>query len=371
MTPQRKKILFVLPNLEGGGLERVAVTLLEHLSRSCFEPHLALLAAVGPFLKEVPKDVRIHDLGVARVRYCIPGMIRLVWRLRPDVVLSAARELNVATGFVRPWLPRRLVLLVQEQTSVTEELAEKGSHLEAWKWLYRSYLRADKIICVADYILNDLADHFGLPRNKLLRIYNPVAVEAIRQRAEAANPYTGSGPHVLAAGRLSKVKGFDLLLEAMALVRKRVPGAQLTILGEGPLDSELKAQRGRLGLTDAVCFAGFQSNPYPYFKHADLFVLSSRYEGMPLVLLEALALGTFVVATDCPGGVREVLARSAVGELVPTRDAQLLAEAIIKGCERPRKDPGAEAREAVLDEFRIERVMAIYEGLFSQLTSPR
>jgi len=371
MTPPRKKILFVLPTLGGGGLERVAVTLLQHLSRSLFEPHLALLAAVGPFLKEVPKDVRIHDLGVARVRYCIPGMIRLVWQLRPHVVLSMPRELNVAMGFMRPWLPKGLVLLVREAISVAEDLAERGSHLGAWKWLYRSYLRADKIICPADYILNELADHFGLPRHKMLRIYNPVAAETIRQRAQAgANPYTGSGPHIIAAGRLSKQKGFDLLLEAMALVRKRVPGAHLTFLGEGPLDSELKAQTERLGLTDAVCFAGFQSNPYPYFKHADVFVLSSRYEGMPSVLLEALALGTFVVATDCPGGVREVLARTAAGELVRASDAQLLAEAIIRGCKRPRKDPGAEPREAILDEFRIERVMAIYEGLFSQLTSP-
>ena len=370
MTPPRKKILFVLPTLGGGGLERVAVTLLQHLSRSLFEPHLALLAAVGPFLKEVPKDVRIHDLGVARVRYCIPGMIRLVWQLRPHVVLSMPRELNVAMGFMRPWLPKGLVLLVREAISVAEDLAERGSHLGAWKWLYRSYLRVDKIICPADYILNELADHFGLPRHKMLRIYNPVAAETIRQRAQAgANPYTGSGPHIIAAGRLSKQKGFDLLLEAMALVRKRVPGAHLTFLGEGPLDSELKAQTERLGLTDAVCFAGFQSNPYPYFKHADVFVLSSRYEGMPSVLLEALALGTFVVATDCPGGVREVLARTAAGELVRASDAQLLAEAIIRGCKRPRKDP-AEAHEAILDEFRIERVMAIYEGLFSQLTSP-
>jgi glycosyltransferase involved in cell wall biosynthesis len=367
---QRKRILFVIPTLSGGGLERAAVTLLRHLDRSRFEPHLALLAAIGPYLNDVPEDVPIHDLKTFRVRRSIPAIVRLVRKLRPDIVLSTPREVSVAMAFVRPWLPKDLRLLVQEQNCATEELAEKSSHPGIWRWLYRTfYARADKIICVADYLLNDLAEHYGVPRSKMLRIYNPVDTDMIRQQADAAaNPYSGPGPHLVAAGRLTRQKGFDLLLEAMALVHATVPLARLTILGQGPLEGELKQQRERLGLTETVRFDGFQCNPYPHFKHADLFVLSSRYEGLPVVVLEALACRTPIVATDCPGGTREILAGSEIGILVPNSDPLPLAKVIITACQTAREGRSKAARlEEQLNRFRIEQIVRAYEDLLLSL----
>ncbi len=368
MAPERRRILCLLPTLGGGGAERAFVTLLRHFDRSRFEPHLGLLAAVGPYLKDVPEDVPIHDLNLFRVRRSPLALIRLVRQLRPHAVLAAPREVNMALGFVRPWLPRDLKLLVREENSVTAELAEKSSHPRVWRWLYRRfYPRADTIICVADYILNDLAEHFAIPRHKMVRIYNPVDIDGVRRlAAQLGNPYAGAGPHLVAAGRLTWQKGFDVLLDAMALVRETLPRVRLTLLGAGPLEPELKAQSERLGLAEAIHFAGFQSNPYPYFKHADAFVLPSRYEGMPLVLLEALALGTFVVAADCPGGVGEILSGSGAGVLVPHSDARLLAQAILAAC-RPdgKRSSHAEHLEALLDNFRVERVMSAYENLLA------
>jgi glycosyltransferase involved in cell wall biosynthesis len=362
---QRRRVLFILPSLRGGGTERVITILLRHLDRGRFEPHLALLEKAGPFLDEVPADVPIHDLNVSRVRYAFPSILEVVWELRPDTVLSSLCELNLAVAFVKPFFPPGTRLLLQEATSLSSYLAEKGEDTGLMRWLYRRlYSRATKIICKADYVLDDLARHFGIPRDKMLRIYNPVDVARITQLAESgANPFPTNGPHLVAAGRLVNVKGFDVLLDALKLVRETIP-VQLTILGEGPLESDLKARSTRLGLSDAVRFAGFQANPYAFYKHADLFVLSSRYEGMPSAILEALSLGTPVVATDCPGGVREIIAGSNMGLMVPSSNPRLLAEAIISAIESGKQKPSkTQELEALLEKFGVDRVMAQYEDL--------
>ena len=355
-----------MPTLGGGGAERVIVTLLRHLDRSRFEPHLALVEAVGPYLKEVPADVPLHDLKAKRVRHAFPGMIRLSWKLRPHAIHSAMCELNLATVLVRPFLPPRIRLLIREGTSPSAETAQGRKHPSLWRWLYRQlYPRADKIICVGDYVLDDLADNFGIPRGKMVRIYNPVNVDEARQLAEACgNPYSGRGPRLVAAGRLSEEKGIDVLLDAMPLVRAAFSNACLTVLGEGPLKSDLLAQRERLGLKEAVHLVGFQPNPYPYFKHADLFVLPSRLEGLPLVVLEALAVGTPVVASDCPGAVREILRDCPIARLVQPSDPEALAQTIVSALNSTDRELQPDERlDAYLSRFEVKARVRDYEEL--------
>ena len=354
-----------MPNLGGGGAERVIVTLLRHLDRSRFEPHLALVDAVGPYLKELSADVLVHDLKAQRVRYAFPGMVRLVRKLRPQVVHSAMLELNIASILCRPFLPPRTRVLIREDISTSAQNFQLGRNLRVWSFLYRLYGKADKVICVADYVLNDLAENYGVPRSKMVRIYNPVDVSETRTLADAIeNPYSGDGPHLVAAGRLSKQKGFDILLEAMALVRNSLPNSQLTILGEGDLRSELLAQRERLSLNEAVHLPGFQSNPFPYFKHADLFVLPSRFEGLPLVVLEALAVGTPVVASDCPGALREILGDCPRARLVPPSDPKALAEGIVSAVNFATKElPPDERLDTFLSRFDVKTLVRDYEEI--------
>ena len=199
---------------------------------------------------------------------------------------------------------------------------------------------------------------------KMVVIYNPMDVERVRRLADAGeNPFADPGPHLVAVGRLWKQKGFDVLLDSLALIRNSL-AAKLTIVGEGPLELELKAQSERLGLSGAVRFVGFQPNPYAYLKHADLFVLSSRYEGLPNVVLEALALGKPVVATDCPGGVREIIEGCRSGRLVPSDNPRLLAEAIVAALKsRNENSSTAHSLEKLLEKFGVERVTAQYEDL--------
>lgn len=372
MKSERKRVLFVLPSLAGGGAERAVVLLLRHMNRARFDLHLALVEATGPYLSELPNDLAVHDLKTRRVRYSGLGLVRLIWKLRPHVVISSLPELNMATALGKAFMPRGTRLLLVEQIAVGAHLTDSRKHPGIWRWLYRHlYARADQVICVADYVLADLEERCGIPRQKLLRIYNPVDVERVRRLAEEpCHASSVSHPHFVAVGRLVAQKGIDILLRAMADVRARIPSAELTLVGEGPLKSELEEQVQQLGLSRGIHFAGFQSNPYPYIKRADVFVLSSRYEGLPLALLEALAVGTPVVATDCPGGVREVLADCPMGWLAPPLDPAQLAEAMISAWHFSLKVRAqAEGVEKVLGRFRVEQIAREYESVISSTCS--
>jgi len=370
MASARKRILFLLPNLGGGGAERVMVMLLRHLDRSRFEPHLALLEAVGPYLQELPADVLLHDLKVKRVRRAFPALIRLAWKLRPHAILSTLCEMNMAAVLSRPFLPPGIRLLIREGASPSAQYIQGSKHPWVWKRLYRwLYPRADRIICVGDFVADDLANQFRVPRRKLVRIYNPVDIESERRLANAAgNPYQGSGPHLVAVGRLSKEKGLDILLDAMLRVRAAFPQAQLTILGEGELKVDLLGQREKLGLNESVHLMGFQPNPYPYLKHADLLALPSRFDAMPVVVIEALALGTPVVAADCPGSVREILRDCPIARLVQPSDPQALAEAIVSTLNSTKRQLLPDEKlEAYLSRFEVKARVRDYEKLFEGL----
>ena len=368
MTPVRKRILFVVPSLRIGGAERVMVTLLHHLDRSRFEPHLALVEKAGLYLEDVPPDVPIHDLKATRVRWAVLKLIRLAWELKPHVLHSSMPELNMAAVLSRPFLPAGVRVLIREEIVGSVENAQARKHPAVWNWLYRRlYSRADKVICLSEFVLNDLAE-MGIPRRALVHIYAPVDTELVaRLGNEGGNPFEGKGTHVLAAGRLEKRKGFDMLLDAMPRVCAAVPGARLTILGEGVLKQELLAQRDRLALNQTVYFAGYQPNPFPYFKHADLFVLSSTNEGFGLVVVEALAVGTPVVAADCGGVLREILRDCPLGWVAPPGGSSALAETIISALKalsgQAQPHPSL---QSFLNRYDVTAVMREYEKLLGE-----
>jgi len=360
MIGERKKVLFLLPSLTGGGAERVFTTLLRHLDRTRFEPHLALLQAHGAYMGDIPKDVPIHDLKVSRVRYALPKIMRLIWKMRPQTILATMGHLNIALISAKPFFPAETRLLVREAVIPSALFREENKNVRLWGWLYRNfYKRADRVVCLSDSMVSDLVENFGIPREKLVRIYNPVDTDKVRELAQAVgNPLKGSGPHLVTAGRICRQKGFDLLIDAMPAVLRRFPDAQLVILGEGPLEAELRKQAQNLGLQEKVAFLGFQANPWLYIKHADAFILPSRFEGLPNVLLEALALGTPVVVSDCPGGIREI--RESVGNMavVPPENPGALAEAIITVCGNPA--PAIES----LGRFDLQQVVSEYSNIF-------
>lgn len=365
----RRPVLFVLPTL-GGGAARVVITILRHLDRTRFEPHLVVLYTFYGFWfrSEVPDDVVMHVLDVKRARNAMPMLVRIIWRVRPAVLVATQGYINFLLLLAKPFLPS-CKLVIREV--IGERYMEHNRYRDL---LYRCYLRlvrrADRIVTQTEAVASRLTAEIAPRPGQVQCLHNPVDVERMAAAAQVAvSPFAGPGPHVLAMGRLTHQKGFDLLLEAMAGVRAAGVPAHLTIVGVGELEAALKAQAAQLGIADLVDLVGFQDAPERFFAHADVFVLSSRYEGMPNVALEALACGLPIVAFDCPHGVSEIVRDGVNGRLLPVEDVSALTAALVGFL----RDPAARARmraaiPATLSSFAAPAVSARWNALFQDLT---
>lgn len=314
MSEKQNRVLFLIPSLQGGGAERVFVSLLRHIDRQKFRLMLAVVdTSHSVYRADVPKDVELIDLGCSRVRQAIPRIIQLIWKHRPEVVFSTLGHLNLALAIVRPLLPN-LTRYIARETSIVSHLPTAYKIPFWWFLAYRLfYGRLDKVVCQSRDMYEDLIQTFGFPSEKAVVIHNPFDGDHVRKMAGEAlctmakkDVGSRSGAiNVVAAGRLTFEKGFDLLIEAIALCGdSRI---RLALLGEGPMRDALQSLIVQNGLGDQVQLLGFKKNPYPYLAEADVFVLSSRFDGFPNVVLEALACGTPVIATPAPGGVGEIL----------------------------------------------------------------
>jgi glycosyltransferase involved in cell wall biosynthesis len=234
-------------------------------------------------------------------------MLLLVWRLRPDVILSGAPEISFLALLLRPFFPSRTRVLVRQNGTVSAALAHGGVPRYT-RLLYRLlYRRADRVICQSRAMAEDLARETGVRNERIVVLPNPVDLEGILAARDAPSAWNGPGPHLLAVGRLSREKGFDLLIEALAALRTQFPVADLILVGSGHEEMALKALCRSLELENAVRFAEQVDPPYEFFQGATLFVLPSRYEGMPNALLEAAAAGLPLVSTPASGGVVDLL----------------------------------------------------------------
>jgi glycosyltransferase involved in cell wall biosynthesis len=335
MTDSHRQVLFLIPTMAGGGAERVILTLLRHLDRLRFSLTLAVVDThKGVFMDDLPDDVELIDLGCSRVRYALPKIVRLIWQRRPDVVFSTLGHLNLALSIMRPLLPDEVRYVARETVVVSKNMGGNWwSPLKSWAYR-RFYGRFDTVVCQSADMQADLVANFGFPQEKAVVIHNPVDPERIHRLAaepgvtgfEAMDRSDLASLSLVAVGRLVPQKGFDLLIEALALCSN--PHLRLIILGEGPLRGDLEQLARNKGVAQQVRFAGFQKNPYPFLAQADAFVLSSRFEGCPNVLLEALACGTPVIATPAPGGVKEILERVAGCVVADSITAEGLAQAI-------------------------------------------
>jgi len=363
----KRKVLFVVHSLQGGGAERVIVQLANNLDRRRYIPLLALGEVEGPYLKDLEDDVVLYHLGARRARTAMPSVLKAIWVLQPEVVVSTA-GLNFAVALASPLFPLGTRVVLREANSASAFLQEVARRSRVRAWFYRTVYRwlyslVDLVVCQSDFMLKDIAAITGLPPSKLVRIHNPVDLERIATLAGQDDPcYVGKGPHLVTAGRCSSQKGYDILLQAFALVRNVHQCASLTILGEGEERHGLERMAARLGLAGAVRFLGFQSNPYPYIKRADLFVSSSRYEGSANAILEAMACGTPVVATDCPSSNREVIEEGVTGWLAQVEDPQSLAATISKAIAGRADLDEAAIRARCESLCSVGHVTALYEA---------
>jgi glycosyltransferase involved in cell wall biosynthesis len=353
-----------LPSLAGGGAERMMINLATGALAAGVAVDLVCADARGPYLDAVPPGCRLVDFKSARTLWALPKLALWLRRERPTALLAAMDHANLvaiwARALARPRPPVRLAVSVRSQLSVAaaHEASLRG---RALPWLARRfYPRADLVIAVSQGVADDLADCLGLPRAGIAVLPNPVVSDDTDALARAPldHPWFAAGapPVLLAAGRLTAQKDFSTLLRALArLVPER--DLRLMILGEGPDRAALTAEIGALGLTPRVALPGFEANPFRYLARARLFVLSSAWEGLPGVLIQAMACGTPVVSTDCPSGPREVLENGRLGPLVPVGDASALADAIARTLDDP---PPAALLEAGAAQYRLAPVSRRY-----------
>lgn len=226
----------------------------------------------------------------------------------------------------------------------------------------RLYHRLDRIVCQSEDMRQDLVCRYGLSHSRMVLIHNPVDIARIQAAARAPLPvnlFRQGYVNLVAAGRFSPEKGFDRLIQALALCRNKQ--INLILLGAGPLRPQLEILTAELGLNERVNFAGYQRNPYPWFARADYVVLSSNVEGFPNVALEALACGTPVIASPCPGGLKEIMTQPDFGWLADDMSPMALAEALHRATTNPRPVP---SQADLRVRFGVEPILARYQELF-------
>ena len=359
----RAKIAIFAPSMAGGGAERGAVKLAEGLVRRGFAVDLVLAAAVGPRLEEIPPEVRLVDLGARRVAGSLPGLVRYLRREKPQGLASVLDHANVVALWARKLGRYKGRVVVIEQNTLSEAALNGKTRRDRLmpKLVRRFYPWADYVVGVSEGVTDDLAQFVTLPPEKIRVIANPIVATEIDELARAPLDHAwfdGAEPVFVAAGRLRPQKDFPTLLRAFARVRSTRP-ARLVILGEGPERGRLEALVEELELTQDVSLPGATPNPYAYMARSTAFILSSRWEGLPTVLIEAMSCGAPVIATDCPSGPQEILAGGRYGTLVPVADVAALAEAMESALDGKLARPPAES----WSRYRIETVVDEYVPL--------
>ena len=338
MALHADRILLVLPSLERGGGERVLLQLARSFLAAGREVHIAALLGGGPLRSHIAEGVTLHELvdphdatkGFALARRALPRLVSLLRAIQPQAVLSTMTGTNLLAVLARMRARGGMRLVLREASSLvnTRSVLKR----QAMRWLYR---RADALVAVSIGVAQDLYS-LGISNEQIHVIHNPIDRDRLQRLANVGSGLTEAdgAPYVIALGRLTEAKDYPTLLRAYASSELRRTH-RLVIVGEGEQRARLRDAARELGIVDRVVLAGGMDNPFHVLAGAALLVLSSRWEGYPNVLLEALALGVPVVATDCRHGPRELLDGGRYGRLAPVADPTALARVMEVECAHP------------------------------------
>jgi len=326
------QISILLPDLGGGGAERVSIDIARSFAAWGHDVEFVLMSAIGDFLAETRREFSVVDLGADRTRDVPRKLAGYLREKRPMALIANMWPLTSAAVLGRALSRHTCRLLLVEHCIMSQQYAD-------WGLLHNSYMRAsmtatyrwaDKVAAVSEGAATDTARLSGLRSGRVSVLHNPIPPRPTPDHVAMAQAEKlwccPPGKRVLTVGSLKESKNHPLLLRAFARIPD--PQARLMLVGTGQGEAGLRALAGDLGIAGRVIFAGFHPDPTPFYRTADLFVLSSDYEGFGNVIVEAMACGTPVVSTDCPSGPAEILEGGRYGRLVPVRDPAALAAAI-------------------------------------------
>jgi glycosyltransferase involved in cell wall biosynthesis len=369
LTP--RTVLFAIPELDSGGPDRVIFELLSGIDRGRFEPVLAVSRSGGRYFERLAGRVPVYPVDDRR--YPVRSFARLVDSLNPDLVFTTLR-MNVTATAARFVQRRKPPLIIRQANAIAADFAVLRQtsivkHRLAEHVIRALYRRADVVVAQSADMAQELERDLA-PSQVLATIGNPVSVEEIASTAAPAAALPGS-PSLIAVGRLAPQKGFDLLLPAFARFLDGYPGAMLTILGEGPQRAELGTLADELGIAPMVHMPGHSDEVPKMIAGADLLVSSSRYEGFSNVLLEAMAVGTPVLATSCPGATRTLIDDGRTGILVPPGSSEDLADGLFRAMKADRSAISRDARHSIAQKFDRALIVREYEALFERTLAAR
>ena len=366
------KLALFLPSLRVGGAERVVLNLARGLSERNFSVDLVLQKAKGSFLSQVPPRVRLIDLEAHRMAFAIFPLSAYLRRERPKALLSSVMHTNIVALLANKLAGTRTRIVISEHNTLGISCQNNPN----WRGRFlpfiakRVYPWSDGIVAVSAGVADDTARMLSLPRNRIKVIYNPVITPELvaKTRETVDHPWfqDDNVPVILGVGRLTIQKDFVTLLRAFVLVRRRRL-AKLVIIGEGEERANLEALVKKLGIAEDVDLPGFAENPYKYMASASVFVLSSQWEGLPTVLVEALATGVPLVSTDCESGPREILRNGQFGRLVPVGDVIQMARAIEATLNQPKNQLSVAAWQPfTLDSVAEQYLCVLINGAGSK-----
>lgn len=368
-----RHIAFFLPSLGGGGAEKAMLKLANIFAKNGFRVDLVLAHAKGPYLNQVPSEIQVVDLHVSRVAWALLPLTRYIRQHRPYALISALSHANIIAILAAKLSRAPIKVLVSERTTLSQSLRYPVNLREKYIPFIMKlfYPLADQVIAVSEGGANDLSRILHIPRSRIKVIYNPTITDDLFEQAnqEVDHPWFKSRqyPIVLAVGRLTEAKDYPTLIRAFYRVRQEVE-SKLVILGEGEKRTELMHFIQEMGLVQDVDIVGFVQNPYPYMKQCSVFVLSSKFEGLPNALIEALACGAKIVATDCPSGPREILRNGQYGALVKVGDEQAMAAQILK--KLLEKENGQLPKEAYMPFYDQTVYQQYVECIFPEVVRP-
>jgi len=328
----KNKILFFIPQMVGGGAEKVTVNIMKLLDKTLYDLHLVTLDE-GPAMAHVPDHVTVHLLHAKKTLYSLFQLRQKIRELQPHIVFSSLLRGHIALTLALIGIRNKPTVILRSPNS-PKLLIENAQLSPTMKYLTElAYTRADKIIAQTPEMKAEITHYHHIDPTKINVLINPIdSADIDKKITNQPNPFDPKHINVIAAGRLLYQKGFDVLIDSFTKVIERNPLFRLYIIGEdvSGMKASLEQQVTILKLDPYITFLGYQPNPYPYFKHADVYALSSRWEGLPNTVLESLYLQTPVIATRCIPYLSELIQDGDNGYLVEVEDAQGLADAILQ-----------------------------------------
>lgn len=354
------KIIYYISTLEAGGAERVTVNFIRKLDRNIFDIYLILVEKRGSFLDLIPDYVKIIDLNSKKTLYSILKLRKEIKNIQPNIIYSTLFRTHIAIDLALIFMKKRPKTLFRSPTS-PKILIERGE----LNWIMRlliekAYRGANKILAQTPQMRDEISKYHDINIDKIESFLNPLDTKLIDKKIEnTLSPFDNSMINIVAAGRLSTVKGFDILLYAFNLVLKKNDCFFLHIIGrDGGEKRNLEKMAKELSIENRVKFWGFQDNPYRFFYYSNLFVLSSRREGLPNAVLENLYLKKPIVATRCISFMDELIDDKKSGFLVDVDDYIALSEAILnyKKIDMNRVESRKKAKSLEINSLLIDLV---------------